>query len=420
MKILLKNAKVFGYDGLCNISIVDDKIAEISPLSGSSLFDFDETIEMDGNYIFPGFVDVHVHMREPGFSYKETIKTASLAAAHGGYTDVFAMPNLSPVPDSKENISVELELLKDSVINAYPYSSITVGQNGEELVDFEEMKNYAAAFSDDGKGVQSDEIMREALRKAEKTEKVIAAHCEVNELLHGGYIHDGIYAEKNGHKGISSASEYEMIRRDCDLLREGINAKYHVCHVSTKESIDIIRKAKEDGLNITAETAPHYLVLCDEDLQEDGRFKMNSTLRGKEDREALINAVIDGTLDMIATDHAPHSGEEKSKGLAGSSMGIVGLETAFPVLYTYLVKKGIITLERLIEMMTTVPAERFGITSGITVGERANLCAYDLEKKYTVDPENFLTKGRATPFMGWEVYGECVLTVCGGKIAYRK
>ncbi len=420
MKILLKNATVFGYDEARDVLISEGKVAEIVPSGSSSLFDNDMLFDLEGNYIFPGFVDVHVHMREPGFSYKETIKTASLSAAKGGYTDVFAMPNLNPVPDSAENIAVELELLKDSTVNAYPYSSITVNQEGSELVDFEDMAKYAAAFSDDGKGVQSDDIMREALIRGSNTGKVIAAHCEVNELLNGGYIHDGVYARKNGHKGISSESEYKMIERDCNLLREGIDAKYHVCHVSTKESIDIIRKAKADGLDITAETAPHYLVLCDEDLQEDGRFKMNPPLRGKDDRQALINAVADGTLDMIATDHAPHSAEEKSKGLRGSSMGIVGLETAFPVLYTYLVKKGVISLQRLVEMMSIIPAKRFGIKSGIKVGETANLCVYDLEKSYKVDPESFATKGRATPFKGWEVSGECVMTICNGKVVYKK
>ncbi len=420
VNILLKNATVSGYDGRCDVIIIDDRIAEIVPAGSSSLFDYDRSFDLEGNYIFPGFVDVHVHMREPGFSYKETIKTASLSAAHGGYTDVFAMPNLNPVPDSPEDIVTELELLKDSVINAYAYSSITVNQDGKELVDFSEMEKYAAAFSDDGKGVQDDDIMRKALVEAEKTGKIIAAHCEVNELLNGGYIHDGVYAKTNGHKGISSESEYRMIQRDCDLLREGIKAKYHVCHVSTKESVEVIRKAKADGLDITAETAPHYLVLTDEDILEDGRFKMNPPLRGKEDKAALIEGIKDGTIDMIATDHAPHSAEEKSKGLAGSSMGIVGLETAFPVLYTYLVRTGVISLEKLVDMMTAVPAERFGIKSGIRAGEKANLCVYDLDKKYTVDPENFLTKGRATPFKGWEVYGECVMTICGGKVVYEK
>ncbi len=420
MNILLKNATVFGYETTCDVSIVDGKIAQIRPDIGSSLFDFDKTIDMDGKYIFPGFVDVHVHMREPGFSYKETIKTASMAAAKGGYTDVFAMPNLNPVPDSKEDIAVELELMKESVIKAYPYSSITVNQDGEKLVNFEEMAEYAAAFSDDGKGVQDDEVMRSAMENAAKTGKVIAAHCEVNSLLNGGYIHDGQYASENNHKGISSASEYEMIRRDIELLRNAEGCRYHVCHVSTKESIELIRKAKKEGLDITCETAPHYLVLCDSDLQEDGRFKMNPPLRGREDMLALIEAVKDGTLDMIATDHAPHSAEEKSKGLAGSSMGIVGLETAFPVLYTYLVKKGIISLERLVDMMSRIPAERFGVRSGLTVGEKADICVYDLEKCYTIDPETFLTKGRATPFAGMEVYSECVLTICDGKIVYER
>ncbi|MBE6038822.1 MAG: dihydroorotase [Anaerofustis stercorihominis] len=418
MKLLLKNALVLG----CNngepvdVAVVEDKISDIRPGIDSELFDV--CIDIHNSYIFPGFVDVHVHMREPGFSYKETIKTASLAAAHGGYTDVFAMPNLNPVPDSVENIGTELELLKDSVINAYPYASITVKQDGKELVNFSELNKYAAAFSDDGKGVQDDEIMREAMREAAKTGKVIAAHCEVNELLNGGYIHDGVYAKEHGHKGISSASEYEMIKRDIELLKE-VDCKYHVCHVSTKESVEAIRQAKKDGLNITCETAPHYLILCDEDLQEDGRFKMNPPLRGKEDRAAMIQGVIDGTVDMIATDHAPHSAEEKGKGLQSSSMGIVGLETAFPLLYTYLVKENVITLEKLIAMMTKIPAERFGIESDFKIGGKANLCVYDLNDKYTIDPEEFLSKGRSTPFKGFEVYGRCLMTVCEGRIVYQ-
>lgn len=366
----------------------------------------------DNLFVFPAFCDVHVHLREPGFSYKETIKSGTLACARGGYTDVCAMPNLNPVPDNAENLQKQLDIIKtDAVINVHPYASITVGQRGEELSDFENLR-HAFAFSDDGRGVQSEEMMREAMLKAKKLGKVIVAHCEDNSLLHGGYIHDGEYARLHGHKGICSESEWGPIARDLKLAKE-TGCKYHVCHISCKESVELIRKAKADGVDVTCETAPHYLVLTDMDLKEEGRFKMNPPLRSEADRLALIEGIKDGTIDMIATDHAPHSAEEKSKGLEKSAFGIVGIETAFPVMYTMLVKPGIIALEKLIEIMAINPRVRFGIPqSGYTV--------WDLDKKFTVNPDEFLSQGTATPFEGCELYGENLLTVLYDEIKYIK
>lgn len=364
-------------------------------------------------YCFPGFVDVHVHLREPGFEYKETIKSGTLAAAHGGYTAVCSMPNLNPAPDSVENIKLQLEKIKsDAVIDVYPYACITVGEKGEELTPMEELSKYAIAFSDDGKGVQEDFLMRKAMEKAKALGKMIVAHCEVNDLLRGGYIHDGEYAKKHSHKGICSESEYKQIERDLKLVEE-IGCKYHVCHISTKESVALIREAKKKGLDVTCETGPHYLILSDEDLREDGRFKMNPPLRSREDKKALTEGICDGTIDMIATDHAPHSAEEKSKGLAGSMMGVVGIETAFPLMHTHFVKTGIITLEKLTELMSINPAKRFGIkNNGYTV--------FDLESEYEINPDDFLSKGRSTPFLGFKVFGECQLTVVNGKTVYNR
>ena len=364
--------------------------------------------------IFPGFCDVHVHFREPGFSYKETIATGSRAAARGGYTAVMTMPNLSPVPDTAEHLREQLDIIeRDAVIDVYPYGAITVGQRGEQLADLEGMAKDAIAFSDDGRGVQSDEMMREAMMRARALGKLIVAHCEVNALLRGGYIHDGEYARAHGHRGICSESEYAQIARDLDLVRE-TGCAYHVCHISAKESVELIRKAKREGLDVTCETAPHYLVMDDSDLKEDGRFKMNPPLRDRTDREALLCGVLDGTIDMIATDHAPHSAEEKAKGLAGSAFGIVGIETAFPVLYTKLVKTGILSEERLLELLVYAPRERFGIP----VGE--DFSVWELGAEFTVDPEEFLSKGRATPFLGERLFGVNRLTVHGGKIVYQK
>lgn len=364
--------------------------------------------------IFPGFCDVHVHLRQPGFSYKETIKSGTQASAHGGYTTVFSMPNLKPVPDSAEHLKEQLDIIKkDAVINVLPYGAITVGQNGEELSDMEGMAKDVIAFSDDGRGVQSEEMMKEAMLRAKALGKIIVAHCEDNSLLHGGYIHDGVYASKHSHRGICSESEWKPIKRDLELCRQ-TGCAYHVCHISCKESVELIRQAKAQGVNVTCETGPHYLILTDEDLKEDGRFKMNPPLRSKEDRQALIEGVLDGTIDMIATDHAPHSQEEKTRGLEKSAFGIVGIETAFQLLYTHLVKKNIISLEKLVELLAVNPRKRFGLEydNSFTV--------WDLDKKTVINPSDFLSMGKATPFEGEEVFGECELTVCNGKTAYKK
>lgn len=363
--------------------------------------------------IVPGLCDVHVHFREPGFSYKETIASGSAAAAHGGYTAVCTMPNLDPVPDSAEHLQVQLDAIdKSAVIEVIPYGAITVGEKGERLADMEAMSDKVCAFSDDGKGVQNDEMMREAMTAAKRLGNIIAAHCEDNSLLFGGYIHDGEYAKAHGHRGISSASEYKQIERDLRLAEE-TGCAYHVCHISTKESVELIRQAKARGVDVTCETAPHYLVLCDEDMQEDGRFKMNPPLRSREDKEALIEGIKDGTIDMIATDHAPHSAEEKERGLEKSLMGIVGLETAFPVLYTELVTKNIITLDRLVELMSFKPKERFGIDT------ENDFAVFDISEAYKIDSKDFLSMGRATPFAGREVFGRCLLTVHNEKVVYK-
>ena len=366
------------------------------------------------NYvIFPGFCDVHVHFREPGFSYKETIATGSLAAAHGGYTAVCPMPNLNPVPDSREHLKLQQELIRrDARIHVYPYGAITVGEKGETIADLEAMAPEVIGFSDDGRGVQSDETMRQAMLRAKALGKPIVAHCEDNSLLRGGYIHEGAYAKAHGHRGICSESEWRQIQRDLKLVKE-TGVSYHVCHVSAKESVELIRRAKAEGLDVTCETGPHYLVMDDSMLQEEGRYKMNPPLRSKEDREALIAGILDGTIDMIATDHAPHSAEEKARGLEKSAFGVVGLETAFPILYTYLVKPGILTLDKLVELLCVNPRKRFGIGLGW------DFSVWDLEQSDTVDPGQFLSMGKATPFEGWHVTGRCLATVCDGKVVYR-
>ena len=365
--------------------------------------------------ILPGFCDVHVHFREPGFSYKETVASGCASAARGGYTAVCTMPNLSPVPDSVEHLGGQLAIIeRDATIEVYPYGAITVGQRGEVLADLEGMARDAIAFSDDGRGVQSDEMMREAMLRAKALGKMIVAHCEVNSLLRGGYIHDGEYARLHGHRGICSASEYEQIARDLRLV-EQIGVPYHVCHISTKESVALIREAKARGVDVTCETGPHYLVMNDSMLQEDGRFKMNPPIRSEEDREALLAGILDGTIDMIATDHAPHSAEEKSRGLEKSTFGVVGLESAFPVMYTKLVKTGILSMDRLLDLMVYNPRERFGI-----VEDTESFSVWDLSEEYTLDPEEFASMGRATPFAGWRLCGRNRLTVHRGKIVYQE
>ncbi|MBO4950712.1 MAG: dihydroorotase [Clostridia bacterium] len=378
-----------------------------------------KVINGDGLYMFPGFVDVHVHLREPGFVYKETIQSGTSAAARGGFTHVCSMPNLNPVPDSVENLKVQLDAIKkDAKIAVYPYGSITVGQKGEELSDLDGMAGDVIAFSDDGRGVQSDDMMKSAMIKAKQLSKMIVAHCEVNDLLNGGYIHDGEYAKKHGHRGICSESEWKQIERDIALAKE-TGVDYHVCHISTKESVALIRKAKKDGVSISCETAPHYLIFNDMDLQEHARFKMNPPIRSEEDRLALIEGIIDGTIDMIATDHAPHSEEEKSRGLEKSLMGVVGLETSFSAMYTHFVKTGVITMEQLMKLMHDNAKARFGIGSDIEVGKKADFTLFDVTEKYTVNPEEFATCGRFTPFDGMEMYGVCKMTVYDGKTVYE-
>jgi len=363
--------------------------------------------------ILPGFCDVHVHFREPGFSYKETISSGSTAAARGGYTFVCTMPNLKPVPDTAEHLKVQTDIIRrDAVIGILPYGAITVGERGEKLADLEAMAPDAVAFSDDGRGVQREDLMREAMQRAKALGKVIVAHCEDNSLLRGGYIHDGAYAKAHGHRGICSESEWRPIERDIRLSRE-TGCAYHVCHISTKESVALIRQAKREGVDITCETAPHYLLLDENDLREEGRFKMNPPLRSAQDREALIEGILDGTIDMIATDHAPHSAEEKARGLEGSAFGIVGIETAFPLLYTKLVREGVITMERLMELIAVNPRRRFNIPM-----RNGDFTIWNLDEIFTVDPADFLSMGRATPFAGWTLSGVCYLTVKDGKVAY--
>lgn len=372
-----------------------------------------ESLDSSEYFIFPGFCDVHVHFREPGFSYKETIATGSMAAARGGYTAVCTMPNLDPVPDSCEHLKVQQDIIdSDACIGVYPYGAITAGEKGETLADMAAMSGSVIAFSDDGHGVQSEDMMRQAMLEARDLGKLIVAHCEDNSLLRGGYIHDGQYAREHGHRGICSESEYGQIARDLKLAEE-TGCSYHVCHISAKESVELIRQAKKRGVDVTCETAPHYLILDDSALEEEGRFKMNPPLRDKTDRQALIEGIQDGTIDIIATDHAPHGAEEKAKGLAGSPFGIVGIETAFPLLYTYLVRTGIISMEKLMELLVVNPRKRFGIPLG------NEFSIWSMEKT-VIDPEDFLSKGKATPFAGWEIFGKCLLTVYNGNIVFKQ
>lgn len=411
MKLTLKNVHFFKDNAFWN---GDYSLNIMEPLSSPTDIQGGFVSNFNNCFIFPAFCDVHVHLREPGFSYKETIASGTKACAHGGYTDVCSMPNLKPVPDSAENLQVQKDIIdSNAVIRVHPYASITVEQKGECLSDFEALRDTAFAFSDDGRGVQNESLMREAMIKAKKLGKIIVAHCEDNSLLKGGYIHDGEYARLHGHRGICSESEWVPIARDLKLAKE-TGCKYHVCHISCKESVDLIRKAKADGVDVTCETAPHYLIYNDMDLQEDGRFKMNPPIRSEADRLALIEGLKDGTVDMIATDHAPHSAEEKSKGLENSLMGVVGIETAFAALYTSLVKKDIISLEKLIELMAINPRQRFGLPF-----KDNDICVFDLNTEYIVNPDEFLSLGRATPFEGEKLFGVCKMTVCDGKIVYK-
>ncbi len=401
MTYLLKGVTMFA-NGEENPVVVGDNPVDI------------EIMELNGCVAFPAFADVHVHFREPGFSYKETMETGMNAAAAGGYTMVATMPNLSPCPDTKAHLNLQYKCMgKKPKINVIPYGTITKKRAGQELSDMDDMANGVLAFSDDGSGVQDDDVMRAAMKKAKSLGKIICAHCEDDSLLCDGYIHDGEYAKEHGHRGICSESEYGQIARDLKLVRE-TGCAYHVCHISAKESVDLIRRAKQEGLDVTCETAPHYLVLTDRDLEEDGRFKMNPPLRGEEDRKALLAGVLDGTIDMIATDHAPHSAEEKARGLEKSAMGVVGLETAFAVLYTHLVKTGIIPLDKLISLMSINPRKRFGVCAN-----SADLTVFDLDREYTVDPMAFQSMGKSTPFAGEKLFGKCVATFCGGNLVWR-
>lgn len=419
MKILLNQMTVFrkGTAQKLSVLVEDGRIVSLSPntppVSGARV------IELKNGTLFPGFVDVHVHLREPGFSYKETIAAGTRAAAHGGFTAVCPMPNLKPVPDSLENLQPQLDLIRrDGAVHVYPYGAITVGEKGEALADLEGLAPHVVAFSDDGKGVQTQETMRQAMLRAKALGKLIVAHCEDESLVGGGYIHDGAYARAHGHRGNPSASEWKQVERDLKLVEE-TGCAYHVCHVSTKESVELIRQAKARGLDVTCETAPHYLVFNDTMLQEEGRFKMNPPIRSEDDRQALLAGIQDGTVDMIATDHAPHASEEKAGGLEKSLNGIVGLETAFPVLYTHLVRPGILSLETLIDLMHTNPARRFGIGAPLEEGAPADLTVFDLDAQYTIRPEDFLSQGKSSPFAGERVFGKCLLTLSGGEIAWQ-
>ncbi len=422
MRTIYQNAQVyrtdnknFGrYDLAVENGIITELADRIEPNGG------DETINLKGYTLLPGLVDIHVHLRVPGNPEKETIETGTRAAARGGYTTICPMPNLNPAPDSSETLSIQEELIQqEAVVKVLPYGCITLGQKGRgSLVDFDSIKDRVFAFSDDGRGVQGAEQMKEAMEHCAKLGKAVVAHCEVEDLIEGGYIHDGEYCTAHNHKGICSESEWLQVARDIELSRQ-TGCQYHICHISTKESVALLRQAKAEGLKVTGETAPHYLLLTDMDLEEDGRFKMNPPIRSKADQEALIKGVMDGTIDCIATDHAPHTAEEKGRGLAKSNMGIVGLETAFPLMYTNFVKAGRMTFEHLVEVMANRPRELFGLGGGTEVGKSADFTVIDLNASYKIDPETFLSKGRATPFIGWEVYGKTILTVVDGKVVYQ-
>lgn len=420
MRTVYRNASIFEGGRFVTGDLVVDGGRIVSVGGEAADGGADRTVDLGGLHLLPGLVDVHVHLREPGFTQKETIATGTAAAAHGGYTTVCAMPNLNPAPDSPATLGVELAAIgRDARVKVIPYGCITMGQRGAgELVDFAALAPDVIGFSDDGRGVQSEALMEEAMRRAAAVRKPIVAHCEVDDLLRGGYIHDGEYCREHGHRGISSESEWRQVERDI-ALAERTGCQYHVCHVSTRESVELVRRARACGLAVSCETAPHYLLLCDEDLQEEGRFKMNPPLRSRADRDALREGVLDGTIEVIATDHAPHTAEEKSRGLAGSAMGIVGLECAFPLLYTYLVKPGMLTLERLVELMSLNPRRIFGLGGGLQAGQPADFTVMDLGAEYEIDPAAFLSMGHATPFAGWRVGGRTMLTVVDGREAYR-
>ena len=419
-RVILKSGRIVrgGTSEIADVVVCDGKIVQIAP--EVTVGEGDKVVDCAGKVVMSGLVDLHVHLREPGFEAKETIASGTAAAAHGGFTTVCSMPNLNPAPDTVEHLQVQLDAIKrDAVVKVLPYATITRERYGRELVDFAALKPMVAGFSDDGSGVQSDDVMRAAMAEAVKADAIIAAHCEVNELLKGGYIHDGEYAAQHGHKGICSESEWQQIERDIELAGE-CGCRYHVCHISTKESVELIRQAKQRGVKITCETGPHYLTMCDMDLQEEGRFKMNPPIRSAEDRDALVEGIKDGTIDVVATDHAPHTLEEKSRGLAGSAMGVVGLETSFAVIYTKLVREGVITLEKAVELMSEAPRKIFNLGGGLCEGQAADIAVFDLEAEFDVNPEDFHSKGRSTPFEGWHLWGECCLTMVDGKIVWQK
>ena len=421
MRMLLKGGLMYDEGRLLPMDLVVEDGVISARGSGLSAEGADHVFELNGLAVFPGFVDVHVHLREPGFSYKETIRTGTMACARGGYTQVCAMPNLNPAPDSDEHLRAQEEIIaRDAVIGVTPYGTITLGQKGEgELTDMAALAPRVAGFSDDGRGVKDEETMRQAMVRCKAVRSLIAAHCEDMSLIPpGGAIHAGAYAQAHGIPGIPSESEWRPIERDLRLARE-TGCRYHVCHVSCKESVALIRQAKAEGVDVTCETGPHYLLLCQDDLQDEGRFKMNPPLRDAADRDALVQGVLDGTIDMIATDHAPHSAEEKSRGLAKSAMGVVGIESAFPLMYTYFVETERMPLQQLIRLMAEAPRARFGFGGGIGLGQRAELTVFDLHARETVNPADFLSMGHATPFEGWEVHAACRLTITGERIAYN-
>ena len=407
-----------GTSEIADVVVRCGKIEQIAP--EVEIFEGDKVVDCTDKIVVSGLVDLHVHLREPGFEAKETIASGTAAAAHGGFTTVCSMPNLNPAPDTVEHLQQQLDAIeRDAVVKVLPYATITRERYGRELVDFAALKSMVAGFSDDGSGVQNGEVMRAAMAEAVKADAIIAAHCEVNELLKGGYIHDGEYAAQHGHKGICSESEWQQIEREIELA-SATGCRYHVCHISTKESVELIRQAKNRGVKITCETGPHYLTMCDMDLKEEGRFKMNPPIRSAEDRDALVEGLKDGTIDVVATDHAPHTLEEKSRGLAGSAMGVVGLETSFAVIYTKLVREGVISLEKAIEVLSEAPRRIFYLGGGLFEGAAADIAVFALNAEYDVNPEDLHSKGRSTPFEGWHLWGECCLTMVDGKIVWNK
>lgn len=418
--LVIKGAKVW-YDGAfrtADVRIRDGVLIEVA--SDIEPDEGEDVKEAEGKHLLPGLVDMHVHLREPGYGYKETISSGTRAAARGGFTTVCPMPNLNPAPDTLDNLREQLSIVeRDAFIDVRPYATITMARKGDELVDYEALAPYVAGFSDDGTGVQSAEVMEAAMARIAPTGKLLAAHCEVESLLNGGYIHDGEWAKARGHRGICSESEWGEVKRDIEIA-ERTGCRLHICHISTKESVELIRQAKQRGVRVTCETAPHYLVLCDEDMKEEGRFKMNPPLRARADMEALRRGVADGTIDVIATDHAPHSAEEKSKGLEKSAMGVVGIETSLAAIYTFMVGGGVIGLEQMVRLMSLNARALLGMGGGIILGEKIDATLVDFRTEFNVEPDKFLSKGRSTPFEGMRMRGEVELTIAAGRVVYEK